>query len=129
MPNEFDLVVATSTQGPIDPRNLTTAWYRVLRKAGLRRMPFHSLRHTAASLLIAHEGLNPKQLSAVIGHASIQLTYDTYGHLMSDAFDGFGETLDTLAAKGAATSSRGHGGATAADSGVATRSRAKKNLA
>ena len=34
----------------------------------------------------------------MIGHASIQLTYDTYGHLMPDAFDGFGAGLDGLSA-------------------------------
>lgn len=97
-PNEHDLVFASGAGTPLDPDNLGRAWERVLRKAGLRRVPFHSLRHTAVSLLIAHEGLNPKQLQAMIGHASIQLTYDTYGHLMPDAFDGFGAGLDALAA-------------------------------
>ena len=37
----------------------------------------------------------------MIGHASIQLTYDTYGHLMPDAFEGFGESLDSLVSEGA----------------------------
>jgi hypothetical protein len=64
----------------------------------LRHLPFHSLRHTAVSLLIAHERLNPQQLMAVVGHASIELTFKTYGHLFDDAFDGFGEGLDALAA-------------------------------
>lgn len=113
---------------PIDPRNLTASWYRVLRKAGLRRLPFHSLRHTAVSLLIAHEGLNPKQLSTVIGHASIQLTYDTYGHLMPDAFDGFGNALDALVVDGA-VALRGHSGATAAAVASAAASEPKKNPA
>ena len=86
---------ASAAGTPIDPRNLSTAWYRLLRKAGVRRMGFHALRHTAVSLLIARERLNPKQLSAMIGPRSS--TYDTYGHLMPDAFDGFGESLDSLA--------------------------------
>ena len=72
--NDHDLVFASSAGTPIDPRNLSTAWYRLLRTAGVRRMGFHALRHTAVSLLIARERLNPKQLSAMIGHASIQLT-------------------------------------------------------
>ena len=37
----------------------------------------------------------------MIGHASIQLTYDTYGHLMPDAFDGFGTALDSIVAASA----------------------------
>lgn len=88
---------------PIDPDNVTRAWGRVVKAAGIGHIPFHGLRHTAVSLLIAYEGLNPKQLTSVIGHSSIQLTYDTYGHLMPDAFDGFGLKLD------AATSSESSG--------------------
>jgi hypothetical protein len=45
--------------------------------------------------------VNPKQLQSVIGHASIQLTYDTYGHPMPDSFEGFGSGLDAAL--------RGHG--------------------
>ncbi len=63
-------------------------------------------------------GLNPKQLSAVIGHASIQLTYDTYGHLMPDAFEGFGSRLDALSDLPSGEGSRaawGHGGVTGED--------------
>jgi hypothetical protein len=59
-----------------------------------------------------------KQLSAMIGHASIQLTYDTYGHLMPDAFDGFGGALDSLLPEEAEQSlgdRRGHGGVTQAN--------------
>jgi integrase len=111
-PNDRDLVFASEAGTPIDPDNVNRAWERTLRRAGIRHMGFHALRHTAVSLLIAHEGLNPKQLTAVIGHASIQLTYDTYGHLMPDAFDGFGRALDALAAGGDAASAWGHSGVT-----------------
>lgn len=116
--NEHGLVFASSVGTPIDPRNLVTAWHRTLRTAGVRLLAFHSLRHTAVSLMIAHEGLNPKQLSAVIGHASIQLTYDTYGHLMPDAFEGFGTRLDAFSDRPSGDVSRaawGHGGVTGAD--------------
>jgi len=104
--NEHGLVFASSAGTPIDPRNLVTAWHRTLRKAGVRMLAFHSLRHTAVSLMIAHEGVNPKQLSAVIGHASIQLTYDTYGHLMPDAFEGLGARLDALSDRPSGGASR-----------------------
>ena len=52
----------------------------------------HTLAHWGA---IAHEHLNPKQLQSMIGHAVVQLTYDLFGHLMPDAFDGFGAALDS----------------------------------
>jgi integrase len=43
---------------------------------------FHLLRHAAASLFIAYLGWTPKKLQAVMGHASITLTFDLYGHLL-----------------------------------------------
>jgi len=40
----------------------------------------HSLRHAAASLFI-EQGFTPKKVQALMGHSSIQMTFDTYGHL------------------------------------------------
>jgi integrase len=40
----------------------------------------HSLRHAAASLFI-EQGFTPKKVQAMLGHSSIQMTYDRYGHL------------------------------------------------
>jgi integrase len=44
----------------------------------------HALRHACASLLI-DQGWQPKRLQVFLGHASIKLTFDTYGHLFKDA--------------------------------------------
>ena len=44
----------------------------------------HALRHAAASLFIAHLGWTPKRVQAVMGHASITMTFDRYGHLFED---------------------------------------------
>jgi integrase len=41
---------------------------------------FHSLRHIAASLFI-EQGWGPKKVMTVMGHSSIQMTFDLYGHL------------------------------------------------
>lgn len=54
-----------------------------LRKAGLRHVSFHSLRHTNASLRIRAEQ-NVKYMSMQMGHSSIKITMDTYGHLFND---------------------------------------------
>jgi integrase len=43
----------------------------------------HSLRHFRASLLIA-DAANPKEVQAELGHATITVTYDLYGHLFKD---------------------------------------------
>lgn len=44
----------TPQGGPIDPTNLTRAFNTLLRKAGLRRIRFHDLRHSTATLLLEH---------------------------------------------------------------------------
>jgi len=54
-----------------------------LTKAKLKHVSFHSLRHTNASLRIRAEQ-NPKYMSMQMGHSSIKITMDTYGHLFND---------------------------------------------
>jgi integrase len=44
----------------------------------------HALRHACASLWIEN-GKNPKQIQTLMGHSTIQMTYDVYGHLFADA--------------------------------------------
>lgn len=43
----------------------------------------HVFRHAAASLWI-EQGLNPKRVQTLVGHSSIQVTFDTYGHLFEE---------------------------------------------
>lgn len=54
----------------------------VMRETGKYGM--HSLRHACASLWI-DSGYNPKQIQRLMGHSSIKVTFDVYGHLFSDA--------------------------------------------
>jgi integrase len=48
------------------------------------RYGFHVLRHAAASLFIRYLGWSPKRLQTVMGHSSINMTFDLYGHLFED---------------------------------------------
>jgi integrase len=90
------LVFCNADGSPIDPDNFAHRdWARVLRRAELRRIRFHDLRHTYASLLIA-QGAHPKYIQAQLGHASIQTTLDRYGHLMPDAHAAEARKLDCL---------------------------------
>jgi len=59
-------------------------WVPVQKKCELPHYGFHALRHVAASLFIAYLGWTPKRVQEVMGHSSITVTYDTYGHLFSD---------------------------------------------
>lgn len=47
---------------------------------------FHAIRHAAASLFI-EQRLSPKKIQTVMGHSSIQVTFDVYGHLFPDLED------------------------------------------
>ncbi len=62
---------------------------------GLR---FHDLRHTCAALLIA-EGAHPKAIQERLGHSSIEVTMDTYGHLYESADDALADALDGVHAQ------------------------------
>ncbi len=75
--------VFTTPQGTqLDPNNLRKrVFYRALAMAGLRRVRFHDLRHTYASLLI-QQGESLAYVKDQLGHHSIQITVDTYGHLV-----------------------------------------------
>ena len=57
-------------------------------KAGKPRFGMHALRHFYASWLI-HQGFRPKRVQTLLGHASIQMTYDVYGHLFPNEEDDF----------------------------------------
>jgi len=66
----------------LDPNNLRKyVFYRCLDHAELRRVRFHDLRHTFASLLI-QQGESLAYIRDQLGHSSIQITVDTYGHLV-----------------------------------------------
>jgi integrase len=98
LPSRFHgvLVFCRTDGAPINPDTFAQRdWPRALRRAGLRRIRFHDLRHTYASLLIA-QGAHPKYIQAQLGHASIQTTLDRYGHLMPDAHAAEARKLDRL---------------------------------
>jgi integrase len=61
----------------------------------------HEARHVCASLLIA-AGVNPKALSVILGHSTIAMTFDTYGHLMPGAEDEAAAATNAYLAKLAA---------------------------
>jgi len=78
-------VFVTPDGHPVDGDNLRKrVFYRLLEKAGLRDIRFHDLRHTYASLLI-QQGESLAYVQQQLGHSSIQVTVDIYGHLIPGA--------------------------------------------
>ncbi|MFI0775498.1 tyrosine recombinase XerC [Streptomyces sp. NPDC021212] len=94
--NGSDLVFTTKNGTPIEPRNLNRSFTLLCDKAGVRRVRFHDLRHTCASLL--HEqGADARMIMEVLGHSSIRVTMDIYTFVRLDsqrsAFDRVGDAL------------------------------------
>jgi integrase len=74
----------TSTIGtPLDERNVRREFYDLLKAQNLPRMRPHGLRHSYATILLA-AGEHPKVVQEILGHSSVQLTLDTYSHLLPD---------------------------------------------
>lgn len=79
---EFDLVFPSESGTPRSPHNVNTRDMKeACRLAGLPSHSLYSLRHTCATLLIA-AGANIKAVSERLGHSSIQITLDTYSHVL-----------------------------------------------
>lgn len=55
----------------------------LIENDGKSKFGFHALRHAAASLFI-DQGWPPKKIQAILGHATIMMTFDVYGHLFQD---------------------------------------------
>ena len=56
----------------------------IVDEEGKPKFGIHALRHAAASLFI-EQGWNPKKIQTLLGHASINMTMDVYGHLFENA--------------------------------------------
>lgn len=79
---EHDLLFPAINGKPMDAVNMLKVYfYPTLRRSGLPKIRFHDLRHTYASLLIL-QGEHPKYIQSQMGHSSINVTMDIYGHLM-----------------------------------------------
>ncbi|MCF3942160.1 tyrosine-type recombinase/integrase [Oceanobacillus alkalisoli] len=78
---DLDLVCATSTGDSIKPTYLRTVFNRTIEKSGVKKISFHGLRHTHATLLLQN-GVHPKVVQERLGHRSIQTTLDTYSHII-----------------------------------------------
>jgi integrase len=73
---------------------------KAIKAAGLGSLSIHDARHTYASLMIA-AGVNAKALSEFMGHATIAITFDLYGHMLPGAHDEAAGLLDAFLARAA----------------------------
>ena len=92
-------VFTTEFGEPCDPRNAFRALRIAAAKAGLPNAGLHTLRHSAASVMLTR-GVPLKVVSEILGHSSIAITGDIYGHVSPDvarqAMSTLGEAFDWL---------------------------------
>ena len=77
------LVFTTEFGGPVDPRNVLRTIEIAAAKAGIKNVGVHTLRHGAAVAWL-EAGVHIKAVADLLGHGSISITGDIYGHT-SDA--------------------------------------------
>ena len=78
---DTDLVFTSEVGTPLDPSNFRHSFDRVAAEAGLVGWHPHELRHSCASILLA-QGVPIEVVSRVLGHSSIRITADVYGHIL-----------------------------------------------
>lgn len=92
----LDLIFAQRNGKAIERKSDWRAWKALLQEAGVRDIRVHDGRHTAATLLLS-EGVHPRVVMEVLGHAQMRTTTDTYSHVMPalgrDAAERMGRAL------------------------------------
>ncbi|MFD8083848.1 tyrosine recombinase XerC [Kitasatospora sp. NPDC059722] len=76
-------VFTTATGQPIEPRNLTRSFARVVKAEALPPIRLHDTRHGCATLLSA-AGVAPRDLMAILGHSQIAVTMEVYTHVVQE---------------------------------------------
>ncbi len=78
---DHDLIFPSEVGTVMDPDNISHMFSRICQRAGLGHWHLHELRHSGASLMLA-QGTDLYVVSEVLGHSSVAITKDVYGHLV-----------------------------------------------
>jgi integrase len=76
-----DLVFSNKFGGYLEPSKMVLKFKVLLKMAGLPDIRFHDLRHTAATILL-EKNVHPKVVQERLGHSRINMTMDTYSHVL-----------------------------------------------
>jgi integrase len=78
---ENNLIFPSAVGTTLGGSNLLRDFKKQLAKSGVKEVRFHSLRHSAASLLLNY-GVPVLVVSKILGHSKVSTTLDYYGHLI-----------------------------------------------
>ena len=103
-------MVFTTTVGTmLDQRNMLRAFYAIMntpdpedpepdqakKRRLLPKLRFHDLRHSCATLLLV-QGVHPRFIMELLGHSTITLTMNTYGHIIESMKRETAKQMDTI---------------------------------
>ena len=88
-----DLVFPNAAGNPLMSSSFQTQHFTPARRAPGIRCRFHDLSHTSVALAIA-QGAHPKAIQSRMGHASINVTLDRYGHLFPELDEAIATAFD-----------------------------------
>jgi integrase len=89
------LVFTNQSGGPVDARPLRLEFKSILNRAGLPHMRLHDLRHSASTLLLA-AGAPLHTVSRLLGHSTIALTSNLYGHFSREMIADAAATMNRV---------------------------------
>ncbi|MGD9891152.1 MAG: tyrosine-type recombinase/integrase [Dehalococcoidia bacterium] len=92
---DYGLVFPTATGAPQDGSSLSHQFAKRVKRAGLPAVPFHGLRHSVATLLLA-KGLTLGEIQKVLGHSQISLTANLYAHAAPEIAQRAADTMDAV---------------------------------
>lgn len=77
--NNDEIFILTGKDKPTEPKIYREYYYYILKKLNIKKLSYHSLRHTFATSAIEN-GTDYKTVSEILGHSSINITLETYVH-------------------------------------------------
>jgi integrase len=94
VPKPIDGYVFLTADGhPIHGPNVLPPLYRALARLELPRVTFHSLRHSAATILL-RERVPLPTISAILGHSTIRVTADIYAHVLDESMQDAADVME-----------------------------------
>ena len=107
VPNDPEALVFTAPRGsPLRSSNFRQQfWNTATKAAGVPGILIHGMRHTCAAIMI-NQGAHPEAIKRHLGHSSIKVTMDCYGHLFPSEADAIAERLDRVYAQALADKPR-----------------------
>jgi integrase len=93
--HDLGLIFSTTIGTPVEPRNLSRRWHVLRERIGLPWARLHDLRHAFATFLLA-EGVEPRTVMELMGHSTLRLTMELYGHAVPEQMHEAAKMIDGL---------------------------------